>query len=114
MFGGTRGGSRERRWGGEEAHERVVQVRDMVEMLEISGGARKMLHAPSLGVFVVQVISRDASRDRARLSELVSAWRRAAQREPGRLVGPECAFYDPRTNAVLLCSRLQAYPFLVA
>lgn len=91
-----------------------VLLKDMVEMLEISPNARKLLHAPSLRVFTLRVISRNAEKDRIRLYELLRAWKKGAGSGEGRLVEFEGVFYDSKCNTVLLCvNQTNLYSFKV-
>lgn len=97
-----------------ENTDRNYLLRDMIEMLEISGGSRKMLHGPSLRVFVLKIISRNANKDRSRLYEQLTSWKKVSLRESQKLVCFESVFYDAKANVVHLClSHDQCYPFKV-
>lgn len=81
---------------------REAQLRDMLQLLEIKTHSKKLLHAPSLQVFVLRRFAQSAALSKKRMYMLLRAWRRAVRGEGGFALDFENVYFDDRSDVAYL------------
>lgn len=77
---------------------------DLVQILEVDSLTKKMLHAPSLSVFILKTVSTNAEKDKKRLYNVLNLWKKLGGALPENLVLFQNIFYYSNLNIVQICS----------
>lgn len=91
-----------------------VQLSDLLPILEIDSRTKKMIHPPSLNIFMMKTVSEHADRDKQRLYTALNSWKRLAQGHPEQFVRFDNVFYFFDQNLLQIClNHTNLYPLKV-
>jgi len=76
---------------------------DLVQILEVNSLTKKMLHAPSLSVFILKTVSKNAEKEKKRLYNVLNLWKKLAVAVPDNLVNFQNIFYYSNFDIVQIC-----------
>lgn len=76
---------------------------DLVQILEVNSLTKKMLHAPSLAVYVVKTVSTNAEKEKKRLYNLLNLWKKLSLAVPETVVNFQNIFYYSNLDIVQIC-----------
>ena len=85
-----------------DVHSEVL-FSDLIPILEVNSYTEKMLHGPSLNVFVLQTVSTNAEKDKKRLYNVLNLWKKLVLALPDSLVPFQNIFYYSNLNSVQIC-----------
>ena len=80
-----------------------VLFTDLIPILEVKANTEKMLHGPSLNVFLLKTISTNAEKDKKRLYNVLNLWKKLTLALPDSLVPFQNIFYYSQLNSVQVC-----------
>lgn len=91
-----------------------VLFADLVQILEVDSHTKKMLHGPSLNIFILKTVSSNAEKDKKRLYNVLNIWKKMANALPENLVNFQNIFYYSNLNIVQIClNQTNAYSLKV-
>ena len=80
-----------------------VLFTDLLPILEVNPHTKKMLHGPSLSVFILKTISTNAEKDKKRLYNVLNLWKKLVVALPDNLVHFQNIFYYANLDTVQIC-----------
>lgn len=83
--------------------ETEVLFADLLPILEVDPKTQKMLHGPSLSVFILKTISTNAEKDKKRLYSVLNLWKKLVLALPDHLVHFQNIFYYANLDTVQIC-----------
>ena len=87
---------------------------DLIQILEVNPKTTKMLHGPSLNVFLLKTISTNAEKDKKRLYNVLNLWKKLAYSLPDNLIAFQNIFYYSNLSTVQIClNQTNLYPLKV-
>ena len=88
---------------------------DLIQILEVNPKTTKMLHGPSLNVFLLKTISTNAEKDKKRLYNVLNLWKKLAYSLPDNLIAFQNIFYYSNLSTVQIClNQTNLYPLKVS
>jgi hypothetical protein len=80
-----------------------ILFNDLVQILEVNSLTKKMIHAPSLSVFILKTVSINAEKDKKRLYSVLNLWKKLAAAIPEHLIDFQNIFYYSNLDIVQIC-----------
>ena len=91
-----------------------VLYSDLIQILEVNSHTKKMLHGPSLNVFVLKTISTNAEKDKKRLYNVLNLWKKLVMTLPDNIIPFQNIFYYHNLNSVQIClNQTNVFPLKV-
>ena len=88
---------------------------DLIQILEVNPKTTKMLHGPSLNVFILKTVSNNAEKDKKRLYNVLNLWKKLTYCLPENLIAFQNIFYYSNLSTVQIClNHTNLYPLKVA
>lgn len=77
-------------------------MKDMLNLLEIKTNAKKMLHAPSLRIFILKRFQKTTNISKKKMYMLLRAWRKMAKSDCPFIIDFDNVYFDDKNDVVYL------------
>ena len=77
-------------------------MRDMLNLLEIKTNCKKMLHAPSLKIFILKRFHKTSNLNKKKMYMLLRTWRRIAKSDCEFAIDFDNVFFDDKNDVIYL------------
>ena len=84
------------------SHKKDFNIKDMINLLEIKTNTKKLLHAPSLRVFIIKKYTKTPQITKKKMYMLLRIWKKMAKDIPSSLTDFENIYFDNKNDVVYL------------